>query len=169
MRADRHPQSTAFLLAQVGAHAAAKFAERLAALDLVPSHAGTLRLIRASSGISQQELSSRLGVAPSRLVALVDELEGRGLVERRESAGDRRAHSLHLTRRGIEVLESIGKIARAHDDATCAALTAAERETLGTLLGRIADQQGLTPGVHPGFSRLGRAPRSDDASKRRGS
>lgn len=152
----RHPQSAAFLLAQVGAHAAAKFAERLAVLQLAPAHAGTLRVIRASSGISQQALSSVLGVAPSRLVVLVDELEECGLVERRASAEDRRVYALHLTRKGREVLEAIGKIAREHDDAICSALTADERATLHTLLARIADQQGLTPGVHPGFARLGR-------------
>jgi hypothetical protein len=38
----RGAASPAFLLAQVGAHAAAKFAERLAALDLTPSLVGTL-------------------------------------------------------------------------------------------------------------------------------
>jgi DNA-binding MarR family transcriptional regulator len=155
--ATHHPRSSAFLLAQVGAHAAAKFAERLAPLGLVPAHAGTLRLIQASSGMSQQALSSMLGLPPSRLVVLIDELEERGLVERRSSSEDRRVYALHLTRKGNEILEAVGKVAREHDDAICTALTPDERETLGGLLRRIADQQGLTPGVHPGFSRLGRS------------
>jgi DNA-binding MarR family transcriptional regulator len=102
-----------------------------------------------------------LGLPPSRLVALVDELEQRGLVERRSSSEDRRAHALHLTRKGNDVVESIAKVVREHDNATCTALTSDERETLGALLRRIADQQGLTPGVHPGFSRLGRSPSKD--------
>src|SRR5262245_23924430 len=91
--APRHPRSTAFLLAQVGAHAATQFAERLAPLELTPAHAGILRLIRTSSGMSQQALSSMLGVLPSRLVVLVDELEDRGLVERRDSPEDRRVYA----------------------------------------------------------------------------
>jgi DNA-binding MarR family transcriptional regulator len=152
----QHPRSAAFLLAQLGAHAAGKFAERLSALHLRPAHAGTLRLIHATSGISQQTLSSLLGLPPSRLVLLVDELEERGLVERRSSSEDRRVYALHLTKKGSEILEPIAKIAREHDDTICTALTPEERETLGSLLRRIADQQGLTPGVHPGFSRLGR-------------
>jgi DNA-binding MarR family transcriptional regulator len=154
----RHPQSVAFLLAQVGARAAMKFSERLASLGLSPAHAGTLRVIHTSSGINQQALSSVLGILPSRLVVLVDELEERGLVERRDTPGDRRVYALHLTRKGTEVYEQIGKVARAHDAAICSALTVEERKTLGALLGRIADQQGLTPGVHPGFARLGRKP-----------
>jgi DNA-binding MarR family transcriptional regulator len=155
----RHPRSAAFLLAQVGAHAAAQFAERLAAVDLAPAHAGTLRIIHRSSGISQQGLSSVLGLPPSRLVGLVDELEERGLVERRSSADDRRSYALHLTRKGSDTLEALSRIAREHDDAVCAALTAVEREMLSGYLRRIADEQGLTPGVHPGFARLRRKTR----------
>src|SRR2546430_7307977 len=167
MKADlHHPRSTAFLLAQVGAHAAARFAERLSALQLAPAHAGTLRLIHAKSGISQRSLSSTLGIMPSRLVVLIDELEDRGLVERRDSPDDRRAHALYLTRKGTESLEAIGKVARAHDDTICAGLTAEERAMLGALLRRIADQQGLTPGVHPGFSRLGRSPAEAEGTPR---
>jgi DNA-binding MarR family transcriptional regulator len=151
-----HPRSNAFLLAQLGAHAASKFAERLRKLGLAPPHAGTLRIIHASAGISQQALSAVLGLPPSRLVALLDELEERGLVERRSSEEDRRVYALHLTRKGSGLLDGIAKLAREHDDAMCKALSAEERETLGGLLRRIADQQGLTPGVHPGFAQLGR-------------
>ncbi|MFL5263866.1 MAG: MarR family winged helix-turn-helix transcriptional regulator [Anaeromyxobacteraceae bacterium] len=143
----------AFLLAQVGAHAAARFAERLAPLGLAPQHAGILRVLGQAAGQSQRALSERLGVLPSRLVALVDDLEARGLVERRDDADDRRSYALHLTPRGREALEEIGRVARAHGDALCAALTEPERAQLAALLGRIAEDQGLLPGVHPGLRR----------------
>jgi hypothetical protein len=52
------------------------------------------------------------------------------------------------------VLEAIGRVAREHQDALLAALSAAERDTLSKLLLRVADDQGLTRGVHPGFARL---------------
>ena len=55
---------------------------------------------------------------------------------------------------GQEVLGKIAIIACAHDEATSSALTAAERETLHALLVKIAEQRGLTPGVHPGFARM---------------
>jgi len=89
----------AFLLAQVGAHAASQFAVRLAALELVPPHAGILRILGAQPAITQQALAGALAMQPSRLVALVDELEARGLVERRENPDDRRRYELHLRRR----------------------------------------------------------------------
>jgi DNA-binding MarR family transcriptional regulator len=151
-----HPRSTAFLIAQIGAHAAARFAERLSGLALLPAHAGILRVIGSSAGVSQQELSARLGMLPSRLVPLIDALEERGLLERRDNAADRRLYALHLTDRGAKTLTEVGRVARLHDDELCAALDTKERELLGGLLRRIADEQGLTPGVHPGFARVRR-------------
>lgn len=151
--------STAFLLAQTGAHAAAQFGERLKSLRLARPHAGILRLIALTPGLSQQELARRLAILPSQLVALLDELEERSFIERRQDTTDRRTYALHLTTTGRNVLEQIGRIAREHDDAILAALNAHEREQLNALLGRIAAQQGLTPGVHPGYRRLGRKPR----------
>ena len=143
----------AFLLAQVGAHAAAKFAERLGPLGLTPVHVGSLRIIAASAGSSQQDVAERLGMFPSRLVALVDELEERGLVQRLENPQDRRIYILQLTAQGKQVLQSIGRVAREHQAALLAALTADEQGVLASLLSRVADQQGLRPGVHPGLAR----------------
>lgn len=145
------PDGVAFLLAQVGAHAAAKFAERLESLRLVPSHAGILRIVARERGLSQQALAQRLGMFPSRLVLVLDEMAQAGLVERRPSTADRRRVELHLTPHGMEVLQAAGRVAMDHRDALCAALNASERETLATLLAKIAAQQGLTPGVHPGY------------------
>src|SRR5882672_1484528 len=151
--APRGSGSAAFLLAQVGAHAGARFAERLSALDLAPPHAGILRAIGASPGLSQQALSTLLGILPSRLVSLLDELEGRGLLERRNHPDDRRTYALHLTEKGRQALEAIGRLAREHGDSLCAGLNEREREQLASLLRRIAEQQGLAPGVHSGFRR----------------
>jgi DNA-binding MarR family transcriptional regulator len=145
------PGSVAFLLAQIGAHAAMRFGERMAEIELTPAHAGILRTVATQPGISQQELSSYLGMLPSRLVPFIDELEARGLLERRDKPDDRRVYALHLANKGARVMGDIARIARAHDDATCAALTPEERKELLGLLQRVADQQGLTRGVHPGF------------------
>lgn len=153
---------SAFLLSQLGAHAASRFAERLSALELSPADAGILRLLRMSSGISQQELSGRLKIHPSRLVAILDNLERRGFVERRPNLEDRRLYSLHLTGDGGELLGRVGKVAREHQDALLAALSKEERAELAGLLQKVADQQGLTRGVHPGYQRLGRAKTSEE-------
>lgn len=148
--------SAAFLLAQVGAHAAARFAERLSALGLAPPHAGILRILAASPALSQRALAERLDTPPSRLVALLDELEERGLLARRDDPEDRRSYALHLSEKGRQALEQVGRVAREHQDALCAGLTAPERDQLASLLLRIAGRQGLAAGVHPGYRRPGR-------------
>jgi DNA-binding MarR family transcriptional regulator len=153
----KHPRSSAFLLAQIGAHAASMFAERLRAMDLSPPHAGILRTVAANAGISQQQLASLLNMVPSRLVSWLDELERRGLLVRRDHPEDRRVYSLHVTEKGTKAMMDIGRVAMAHDDAMCAALSPAEREQLGNLLRKIAEDQRLITGVHPGFAQLGDA------------
>src|SRR5262245_9215686 len=155
----RTGDSPAFLLAQVGAHAAATFAEHLSSINLSPPHAGILRVVHTSGGISQQSLAEHLRILPSRLVVLLDELEERGMVERRADPADRRSYALYLTSNGSETMKAIGRVARDHQDALLASLSTQERELLASLLLRVADQQGLKPGVHPGFARLRSAPR----------
>lgn len=142
---------SAFLLAQLGAHAAARFADRIASLDLTPAQAGLLRLITREPGQSQQAIAGQLGTPASRLVLLVDELEERGLIERRRNPGDRRHYALYLTPAGGQFMKELGQLGAAHEDDICAALDPAERQELNRLLRRIADQQELTPGVHPGY------------------
>jgi DNA-binding MarR family transcriptional regulator len=152
----QRPFSAAFLLSQVGSHAARKFAERLAPLRLSPPHAGILRVLRKSGGLSQQGLAEVLHMHPSGLVAIIDELEERGLVKRQDSPDDRRTYGLHLTDKGQAALREIGRVGQEHNESLCRALSEREREQLTGFLQRIANEQGLTPGVHPGFSQWGR-------------
>jgi len=146
----------ALLLAQVGAHGAKQFADRLSVLKLTPPHAGILRRLMQSPGISQRELATALGMHTSRLVAVLDEMESLGLLIREAKAEDRRTYSLQVTAKGRETMEQIAAIAQQHNEALCAALNEEERAVLVGLLQRIADQQGLLRGVHPGFSTLGK-------------
>jgi DNA-binding MarR family transcriptional regulator len=150
--------SVAFLLAQIGAHAAGRFAERIAVLDLTPPQAGLLRAVASEPGRSQQAVAGQLGVPPSRFVVLVDMLEERGLVERRRSGADRRSYGLYLTDAGEQMMRDLGALAKEHDDEICAGLAGPDRAALHATLVHIAQTQGLTPGVHPGYRHLGRQP-----------
>ena len=141
----------AFLLTQLGTHAAGRFAERVAAHGLTPPQCGVLRLLRGRAGLSQQELAEVLGMLPSRVVALVDELESAGYVQRVRDDTDRRRNALQLTDAGHKAVQTINRVARAHEQEIVAALSPAEHTKLVELLGRMAGQQGLTPGVHPGY------------------
>ena len=144
----------AFLLAQLGAYAAERFGERAAALDFTRPQAGLLRLISREPGLSQQAVARRLGTPPSRLVALVDGLEQRGLIERRRNPGDRRNYALHPTAAGEQAMAALGRASLEHEQAITAPLTPAERAQLSKLLGKLAAAHGLVPGVHPGYRHL---------------
>lgn len=148
------PTGAAFLLAQLGAHAASRFASRLGQRDLTPPQAGILRQLREGDGLSQQELADRLRIPASRVVAFVDDLEGRGLLRRERNPSDRRQNILRTTHSGRDALRAIGSVAREHEADLLAALDDDERRQLTALLERVAQQQGLTPGVHPGYRYL---------------
>ena len=150
------PGWTMFMLTQLGTLGSRRFAERLKPLGLTPAHAGLLRAVGQEPGRSQQALAAQLGLLPSRLVALVDELERAGLMERRRHPHDRRHHALHLSAAGEDTLRKIGRIAHQHGQDMLEPLGEQDRAALGQLLGRLAAHHGLTPKVHPGYRDLGR-------------
>jgi DNA-binding MarR family transcriptional regulator len=163
MAARAHPPSGAgrpdvigvgFLLAQLGAHSAAAYAKRIQPLGLTPPHVGVLRAIGEVPGRSQQAIADEFGLPPSRMVAFIDDLEARGLVQRRRDDHDRRVHLLHLSDAGEAMLGELAALAQATETELLAPLTVRERQELADWLTRIADAQGLTRGVHPGYARL---------------
>lgn len=157
----------AFLLSQVGAHAAARFAERIASLKLKPYHFGILRILGNGPGLTQQALCDLLGMFPSRLVGLLDELQKMKLIERRESPNDRRTYALHLTKAGRDMLFEIGHVAEQVEDDLCSALNQRERAALAELLNRIVAQQKITPVVHPGYRQMSGTCGNEEADEKK--
>jgi len=141
-----------FLLVQLGTHRHRRFAERLAPLGLHPRHFGLLSQLAVNEGQSQQALSIALGIHRSAVVALVDDVEERGLAERRRDPADRRAYTLYLTPAGREMLAELEHAADDDETELLTALDASERAQLISLLQRVAESQGLTPGVHPNLA-----------------
>jgi DNA-binding MarR family transcriptional regulator len=152
LNGDRAPQTLAFLLSQVGIHASRRFAERIAAVDLNPPLFRVLNLVAAGEGQSQQAIGAAIEIPPSRMVALVDELEQRGLVERRPKPEDRRVRALFLTAKGKRCLTRGRKIAAQHEEELTKGMNATDRKLLVSMLQQIVDQQALGKGVHPGLS-----------------
>jgi DNA-binding MarR family transcriptional regulator len=140
----------AFLLSQLGYHSSRLWQRRLAPLGLDPRQVMLLRHLAGNEGRSQQALGEALRIPPSRMVALVDTLEQRGLLQRRPDPADRRVRTLHLTGDGRRLLEEIMEVSLEHERQLCAGLAPAERERLIALLNRVAAEQGLAEGVHPG-------------------
>jgi DNA-binding MarR family transcriptional regulator len=119
---------------------------------MLPRQFGVLNVAAKSEGMSQQALAVAVGVPPSRLVTIVDELEDRRLVERRRNPEDRRAYALYLTAKGRTVLQRARRLARANDERFCEPLEPAERDQLLELLRRLAEGQNLPAAIHPGLA-----------------
>jgi DNA-binding MarR family transcriptional regulator len=142
--------SVALLLVQLGFHVAGLYGERLKPLGLEQRQAGMLIRLAHNDGRSQQAVAELMGLTPTRMVFLTDELEKLGLVERRRNPADRRSHALYLTEAGTAMLARIWEVTQAHEAAITAALTGAERDQLIALLRRLAAEQGLSGHSLPG-------------------
>jgi DNA-binding MarR family transcriptional regulator len=140
-----------FLLAAVGFGMGYRFREVLAPSGMQPREFGVLRQVAIEDGISQQACGAALKVAPSQMVALVDELERKGLIERRPNPADRRVHALRVTARGKKALGSAFEASMRNEAAVFGALSDADRAELRRLLQTVADALGLEPGQHPGM------------------
>jgi DNA-binding MarR family transcriptional regulator len=146
------------LLVQLGFLAARRFGELLAPLGLEPRQAGLLLGLAAHEGTSQQALAELTGLNPTRMVFLVDELEQRGMVERRRNPADRRSHALYLTERGRDTLRQTQQVVAADERSLGASLTEAEHTQLVGLLRKVAAEQGVSPDSLPGAQKPGSRP-----------
>ena len=86
------------------------------------------------------------------MVGYVDELERKGLLERRPYEGDRRNNALHLTKAGRAAYRSTARLAQEHQQAFLAGLSKPQQMQLAELLSLVARQQGLISGVNPMFT-----------------
>lgn len=128
---------TGFLLSKMGGIAQKRFSARLEALELTPRMWGALNVLEASGPISQHALCKGTGMDPSSMVSTIDDLEAKGLVERRAHPSDRRAYALHVTEAGQDTLARGRRIVREVEDDLLAPLDEQEREQLRSLLLRL--------------------------------
>jgi DNA-binding MarR family transcriptional regulator len=124
-----------------------EFTERLAQEDWVaeakvrmPAY-GTLVVISERGPISQKELADLVGLHPSDVVDLIDQLEANGWVSRDRDPTDRRRYRLTLTNDGRAALARFDLVVRAAEDAVLASLTSAERVTLSRLIDKVLAAQ----------------------------
>jgi DNA-binding MarR family transcriptional regulator len=147
MRFDRPPpeplaSAIGFLLAWNGQRIGHVFDEELASLGLRKQHFGVLTLLAAEPGISQQALVERSMIDPSSMVALLDQLEDQGIVERRPNPVDRRKHAVELTALGRQTLGRARRSAARTAERVLKPLDEDERDELQRLLRKLAGVEG---------------------------
>jgi DNA-binding MarR family transcriptional regulator len=113
-----------------------RIAAALESVGLTPASFAVLNVLGARDGAIQQQLSSDLGIDPSAMVTLINELEEAGLAERRRRPGDRRAWEVAITPQGRRALKRARRLARKVEDEVLGGLSVAERGQLLTLLRR---------------------------------
>jgi DNA-binding MarR family transcriptional regulator len=147
-------QGVGFKVSSIGYAVGRRFHQILAPLELEPREFSLLRAVGVAEGQSQQAIGEHLQIPPSRMVAFVDALEARGLLERRHNPRDRRTRALHLTGAGSELLAQALTLAIGLERDLCARLSAAERDQLRELLDRVGSQLGLPKGAHAAHAAL---------------
>jgi DNA-binding MarR family transcriptional regulator len=104
---------------------------------LSPGRVGMLLLIEANPGVTQSRLAHAVSRDRSTMVGVLDQLEGKRLIERRRGA-DRRTNGLWLTRTGRTLLARAKRAIAIHERRVAARLSPAERAQLLELLARVA-------------------------------
>ena len=111
-------------------------AEALEPLGLTTATFGVLNVLSARKRAIQQEIGAAMGIDPSTMVSLIDELESAGLVKRQPRPTDRRAREVVITPKGRRVLERGRQMASEVEDEVLRGLSRSERRELLKLLRR---------------------------------
>jgi DNA-binding MarR family transcriptional regulator len=119
-----------------------RFAEALEPFGVRPRHVAALIELRDHGELTQQSLCARLHIDPTNLVAILNELEQRGLATRRRDPEDRRRHIVEVSKSGVAVIEKVSEVMDGVENELLEGLEPGEREQLEGLLTSIWERSG---------------------------
>jgi MarR family transcriptional regulator, lower aerobic nicotinate degradation pathway regulator len=126
--------STAHLLKRLGMEIKEAYREAFEEAGASPFHYSVLAVLEESPRETQATIADSLGYDRSWLVGLLDELEDKGLIERRRDAADRRRHVVTLLPAGKQQLAELRAISKGVEDKFLAPLEPEQRASLHELL-----------------------------------
>lgn len=132
--------STTFLLKRLGYAAKERGTDAYDREDVHPYHYAILLALDDGGHETQGAIADTLGYDRGQLVGLLDELEERGLIERKRDPDDRRRHLVRMTSDGKRKLRRLRTLAGELEDDFLAPLSAAERAQLHALLLKLAER-----------------------------
>ncbi|HYH20801.1 MAG TPA: MarR family winged helix-turn-helix transcriptional regulator [Azospirillum sp.] len=132
-------ESMGFLLKRAQMAVFHDFIRTFAAADIRPAQFSVLSVIDRNPGLKQSQVSTALSIKRTNFVPLLDGLEARGLVKRKPAASDRRSHALHLTAKGVTLMEELNALWREHEQRVRDRIGPEGRVWLLDLLPRLTD------------------------------
>ena len=105
--------------------------------DVTPGLFGVLVIIEANPDLKQSDLARATHLDRSTVVTVIDNLERRGLVERRAALNDRRSNAIRLTPAGSALLRKLKRQVKQHEKRLLSRFGAAERELFLALLQKV--------------------------------
>jgi DNA-binding MarR family transcriptional regulator len=136
------------------------FFNAFAPFDIRPAQFSVLTVIERNPGLTQSQVAAALGIKRTNFVGMLDELEKRGLAERRAGARDKRSYALYLTADGTALMRKLKPVLKAHESRMIDLVGEEGRDRLVDLLHEIAG--GHKPG---GAARNGTALKGAKASR----
>ncbi len=119
--------------------AVAIFIEECASFDMTPVQYAAMVAIRENPGVDATRVSALIALDRSTLGSVLERLEAKGLIVRKQAANDKRLKLLNLTPRGREVLSAIMPAVDRAQQRMLAPLRASERGILLRLIGELVE------------------------------
>ncbi|MEG8104159.1 MULTISPECIES: MarR family winged helix-turn-helix transcriptional regulator [Actinomyces] len=126
--------SACFQLGVAGSQITQSFSRRIEHIGLSHKQVGLLAVVDAGVATSQREIATRLHVAPSLVVTLVDQLTSTGAVRRTRSRSDRRVQIIEITDEGRKLLKTATDVASRLDADLRTSLSPNDQQALDRLL-----------------------------------
>ena len=126
--------SACFQLGVAGSQITQSFSRRIEHIGLSHKQVGLLAVVDAGVATSQREIATRLHVAPSLVVTLVDQLTSTGAVRRTRSRNDRRVQTIEITDEGRKLLKTATDVASRLDADLRTSLSPDDQQALDRLL-----------------------------------
>src|SRR3954447_463222 len=133
------PELLGYRLRRAQVAAFQDFHHSMASLGLRPAQFSVLVLIEQNAGLRSSQIADALGIKRTNLVPLLDELEGKDLIERRRDPDDGRAFRLRLTKEGRALLDAAKRRVRAHERRLAKRLEPGGPDQLLRLLGQLVE------------------------------
>jgi DNA-binding MarR family transcriptional regulator len=133
------PALTGYVLRRAQLAVFQDFFAAFAPFDIRPAQFSVLTVIERNPGLTQSQVAEALGIKRTNFVGMLDELERRGLAERRQTARDKRSYALYLTADGAALMRKLKPVLKAHESRMVGKVGEDGRDALIALLQEIAD------------------------------